>query len=147
VKRTFSKQPQFSTGLSREKTLKADRKEIGNFIEVISMVRAGREHWNHPVARLQMLSVLRKNQKNLSLSERVRKGNKRYACRARVQSIRGAILMVIVQARSRDPQPAQIAPTGDGYMPLYCAAQWIATAGHAVAWDVAADEVWTQAYR
>jgi hypothetical protein len=47
----------------------------------------------------------------------------------------------------QDPQPALIAPTGDGYMPLYCAAQWIATAGHAVLWDVVADEVWHQAYR
>ena len=59
----------------------------------------------------------------------------------------GAILMVTKQALSRDPQPAQIAPTGDGYMPLYCAAQWIATAGHAVPWDVAADALWGQAYR
>jgi hypothetical protein len=34
VKRTFSKEPQFSTGLSREKTLKADRQKVGKFIEV-----------------------------------------------------------------------------------------------------------------
>jgi hypothetical protein len=78
VKRTFSKEPQFSTGLSREKTLKADRQKVGNFFEVISVGGAG-EHWNHPVARLQMLSLLRKNQKNLSLSESHRKGNNRYA--------------------------------------------------------------------
>jgi hypothetical protein len=32
-------------------------------------------------------------------------------------------------------------------MPLYCAAQWIATAGHAVPWDVPIDELWSQAYR
>jgi hypothetical protein len=68
VKRTFSKEPQFSTGLSREKTLKADRQKVGNLFEAISVGGAG-EHWNHPVARLQMLSVLQKNQRNLSLSE------------------------------------------------------------------------------
>jgi hypothetical protein len=94
-----------------------------------------------------MLSVLRNNQKNLSLGETVRKGNKRYACRGAMFLNLGAILMVTEQALSRDPQPAQIAPTGDGYMPLYCAAQWIATAGHAVPWDVPADELWCRDYR
>jgi hypothetical protein len=79
VKQTFSKEPQFSTGLSREKTLKAGSQKFGNFIEVISIRGAVAEHWNHPVARLQMLSVLRKYQKNLSLSEGVRKGKKLYA--------------------------------------------------------------------
>lgn len=68
-----------------------------------------------------------------------------HAERAFVNS--GAILIVTKQGLSRDPQPAQIAPTGDGYMPLYCAAQWIATAGHAVPWDVAADALWGEAYR
>jgi hypothetical protein len=47
----------------------------------------------------------------------------------------------------RDPQPALIAPTGHRYLPLYCATQWIATAGHSVDWDVVADELWHQAYR
>jgi hypothetical protein len=79
VKRTFSKEPQFSAGLPPQKTLKADGQEFGNFIQVISIGRASVEHWNHPVARLQVLSLLRKNQKNLSLSETLRKGNKRYA--------------------------------------------------------------------
>jgi hypothetical protein len=59
----------------------------------------------------------------------------------------GAIHIVTEQALSRDRQPAQIAPTRDGFMPLYCAAQWIATAGHAVPWDVPIDELWSQAYR
>jgi hypothetical protein len=44
VKRTFSKQPQFSAGQSREKTLKGDSQKCGNFIEVIGICGAGAEH-------------------------------------------------------------------------------------------------------
>jgi hypothetical protein len=94
-----------------------------------------------------MLSVLLQNQKNLSLSERVRKGNKRYACGARGPQLGEQFKMVTEHALSRDPQPARIPPTGAGFMPLYCAAQWIATAGHAVPWDVPADDLWGDAYQ
>jgi hypothetical protein len=35
VKRTFSDEPQFSTGLSGKKTLKADRQEVGDFSNTV----------------------------------------------------------------------------------------------------------------
>jgi hypothetical protein len=44
VKRTFSKEPQFSAGLPPQKTLKADGQEFGNFIQVIGICGAGAEH-------------------------------------------------------------------------------------------------------
>jgi hypothetical protein len=88
-----------------------------------------------------------KNQKNFSLSESLRKGNNRYADESTClrNSTRG--FSMGKKRPKHDPQPARIAPTGDGYMPLYCAAQWIATGGHAVAWDVVADAVWHQSYQ
>src|ERR1700704_468255 len=60
---------------------------------------------------------------------------------------RRSVLMESEKKIRRDPQPALIAPTGHRYVPLYCATQWIATAGHSVDWDVVADELWHQAYR
>ena len=38
--------------------------------------------------------------------------------------------------------PAQVAPGGDGYMPLYCAAQWIATEGGRRDFDPEDVEIW-----
>jgi hypothetical protein len=43
--------------------------------------------------------------------------------------------------------PATIAPEGGGYMPLYCAAQWIATRGGTFDFDPSYLDVWKAAYR
>lgn len=45
-----------------------------------------------------------------------------------------------------DPLPPLIPPNGDGYMPLYCAAQWIATEGGAVDFDPADEPIWQLAF-
>jgi hypothetical protein len=149
VKRTFSKEPQFSTGLSREKTLKADRQKVGNFIQVISIGGASVEHWNHPVARLQMLSLLRKNQKNLSLSERDRKGNKRYAKSVCLRHKGWGYTMAkkVKKKKFEGPPAALIQPIGNGYMPLFSALLWIATKGFNEKPDQPTDATWTDAYR
>ena len=42
--------------------------------------------------------------------------------------------------------PPLVAPTGDGYMPLGCAAQWIATEGGAIAFDPTDNTVWAAAF-
>jgi hypothetical protein len=42
--------------------------------------------------------------------------------------------------------PELMKPEGAGYMPLYCAAQWIATQGGAVSFDLADENVWRPAY-
>lgn len=42
--------------------------------------------------------------------------------------------------------PQTMPPTGDGYMPLYCAAQWIATEGGVVQFDPEDEAVWRAAY-
>lgn len=42
--------------------------------------------------------------------------------------------------------PATVLPTGDGYMPLYCAAQWIATRGDSFKFDPEDRAVWMAAY-
>lgn len=43
--------------------------------------------------------------------------------------------------------PETIQPTGHGYMPLYCAAQWIATEGGRLDFDPADVDRWRPAYR
>ncbi|UDL87216.1 hypothetical protein LGH82_18635 [Mesorhizobium sp. PAMC28654] len=45
-----------------------------------------------------------------------------------------------------DPLPPVMPPVGDGYMPLYCAAQWIATEGGAVDFDPADTTRWQPAF-
>ena len=42
--------------------------------------------------------------------------------------------------------PATVSPEGAGYMPLYCAAQWIATRGGTVDFDPNYLDVWDSAY-
>lgn len=42
--------------------------------------------------------------------------------------------------------PPLIAPDGDGYMPLSCAAQWIATTGGTLNFDPADEMIWRHAY-
>jgi hypothetical protein len=42
--------------------------------------------------------------------------------------------------------PELVKPEGPGYMPLYCAAQWIATHGGSVSFDPADENVWKPAY-
>lgn len=42
--------------------------------------------------------------------------------------------------------PRLVPPDGDGYMPLYCAAQWIASKGGAVIFDPEDDTIWRPAY-
>jgi hypothetical protein len=42
--------------------------------------------------------------------------------------------------------PELVRPEGPGYMPLYCAAQWIATHGGAISFDPADESVWKPAY-
>jgi hypothetical protein len=42
--------------------------------------------------------------------------------------------------------PELMKPDGAGYMPLYCAAQWIATQGGAVSFDLSDENVWRPAY-
>ena len=42
--------------------------------------------------------------------------------------------------------PPLMAPVGDGYMPLSCAAQWIATTGGALCFDPADEMIWRHAY-
>lgn len=45
------------------------------------------------------------------------------------------------------PLPPQIPPTGAGYMPLYCAAQWIATRGGSMDIDPRGQEFWEGPFR
>jgi hypothetical protein len=42
--------------------------------------------------------------------------------------------------------PLSMSPTGDGYMPLYCAAEWIATSGGRVDFDVSDETHWPPAF-
>jgi hypothetical protein len=42
--------------------------------------------------------------------------------------------------------PEIVEPSGPGYMPLYCAAQWIATAGGKRSFDPTDVSVWKSAY-
>ncbi len=42
--------------------------------------------------------------------------------------------------------PALMKPEGPGYMPLYCAAQWIATCAGSVSFDPSDENVWKPAY-
>jgi hypothetical protein len=42
--------------------------------------------------------------------------------------------------------PLSMSPAGDGYMPLYCAAEWIATQGGKVDFDIAVEEHWPSAF-
>lgn len=42
--------------------------------------------------------------------------------------------------------PQSVPPVGEGYMPLYCAAQWIATKGAAFQFDPEEESVWRSAY-
>ncbi|MBZ6077573.1 hypothetical protein [Microvirga puerhi] len=42
--------------------------------------------------------------------------------------------------------PPTMAPSGGGYMPLYCAAQWIATKGDSISFDPSDLEVWRVAF-
>ncbi len=42
--------------------------------------------------------------------------------------------------------PELMKPEGPGYMPLYCAAQWIATCGGSVTFDPSDESVWKKAY-
>lgn len=46
-----------------------------------------------------------------------------------------------------EPQPELVPPIGFGYMPLYCAAQWIATAGHSSPWNAVKASAWEGSYR
>jgi hypothetical protein len=43
--------------------------------------------------------------------------------------------------------PELMRPDGAGYMPLYCAAQWIATEGGSISFDPCDDNVWKPAYK
>lgn len=43
--------------------------------------------------------------------------------------------------------PETIKPDGAGYFPLYCAAQWIATAGGTLQFDPGDTSIWEGAYR
>jgi hypothetical protein len=58
----------------------------------------------------------------------------------------------VVEARSAAEPTLQFSlaelmkPEGPGYMPLYCAAQWIATHGGAISFDPADESVWKPAY-
>jgi hypothetical protein len=42
--------------------------------------------------------------------------------------------------------PELMKPEGSGYMPLYCAAQWIATEGGSISFDPCDESVWKPAY-
>jgi hypothetical protein len=42
--------------------------------------------------------------------------------------------------------PPAVAPEGPGYMPLYCAAHWIATKGGSVEFDTGTTPIWRKAY-
>ena len=42
--------------------------------------------------------------------------------------------------------PPNVPPVGEGYMPLYCAAQWIATEGGVVSFEPETPEVWRMSY-
>ncbi len=42
--------------------------------------------------------------------------------------------------------PPTMSPTGDGYMPLFCAVQWIATEGGAVDFDPDDESIWRRAF-
>jgi hypothetical protein len=42
--------------------------------------------------------------------------------------------------------PPLVPPVGDGYMPLSCAAQWIATSGGAIEFEPSDQDVWRRAY-
>lgn len=46
----------------------------------------------------------------------------------------------------RERLPPLVTPTGDGYMPLYCAAQWIATEGGTIDFDPGTPVPWRQAF-
>jgi hypothetical protein len=46
----------------------------------------------------------------------------------------------------RSTLPALMRPEGGGYMPLYCAAQWIATEGGSISFDPCDESVWKAAY-
>jgi hypothetical protein len=59
-------------------------------------------------------------------------------------------IMAIWQPNRMDERglhlPDTVSPDGPGYMPLYCAAQWIATRGGAVRFDPTYTPVWEGAY-
>lgn len=59
-----------------------------------------------------------------------------------------AALRGLWRAVSKKPLtlPQSIPPSGEGYMPLYCAAQWIATKGATVEFDPEDESVWRVAY-
>lgn len=42
--------------------------------------------------------------------------------------------------------PLSMSPAGDGYMPLYCAAEWIATKGGALDFDISEEQSWVPAF-
>jgi hypothetical protein len=42
--------------------------------------------------------------------------------------------------------PLSMSPAGDGYMPLYCAAEWIATQGGTVDFDITEEQSWVAAF-
>lgn len=48
--------------------------------------------------------------------------------------------------RSVGALPLSISPAGHGYMPLYCAAEWIATQGGSMDFDVAEEQNWVPAF-
>ena len=62
-----------------------------------------------------------------------------------------ARVMAIWNKRRRQPAPAanneSTTPVGDGFMPMYCAAHWIATRGNKIDIDLVDEAGWVIAYR
>ena len=66
----------------------------------------------------------------------------------------GGVILPMEAVRGRWPAtltpgltlPELMEPEGGGYMPLYCAAQWIATKGGSISFDPCDESVWKPAY-
>jgi hypothetical protein len=67
--------------------------------------------------------------------------------RAAVDAERPGLRKVVAALDSEEQLPELMKPDGAGYMPLYCAAQWIATHGGTLEIDPSDERVWHEAFR